>query len=378
MTMLAMRARGFHALFVVLVACGGNASTARPSSHPPVARPAPEDRYDFAAPPPLAPALVRVHLIDVGQGAATLFELSCGAILVDTGGEEDRLYHSGTSLHAYLEDFFRHRPDLNRTLAGLFITHPHVDHARNVKDVATSYTVENVVTDGRTSGSGGSEQAWLQTWATAHAKFFPVSSEEVPAGGLTNGTIDPLACADVDPKITVLWGAVPSRPPHWSAKTWDDENNHSVVVRVDVGKASFLVSGDLEVEGAHALIEKHRGTSALDVDVWEVSHHGSYNGTSPELVSALSPEIALLAVGPVERELSWTAWDYGHPRKVTIEMLEGSIRRTRRPVRMDVATAARGAFEPHDLTKAIYGTGWDGSVVITATTEGRYRVQTER
>ena len=30
-------------------------------------------------------ASMRVHVIDVGQGAATLVEFSCGAVLVDTG-----------------------------------------------------------------------------------------------------------------------------------------------------------------------------------------------------------------------------------------------------------------------------------------------------
>jgi len=32
---------------------------------------------------------MRVHVINVGQGAATLFEFQCGAVLVDTGGESN-------------------------------------------------------------------------------------------------------------------------------------------------------------------------------------------------------------------------------------------------------------------------------------------------
>jgi hypothetical protein len=39
--------------------------------------------------PPAHPAPQRMaaHTLDVGQGAATLFELPCAAVLVDTGGE---------------------------------------------------------------------------------------------------------------------------------------------------------------------------------------------------------------------------------------------------------------------------------------------------
>ena len=47
---------------------------------------------------------MRVHLIDVGQGAATLLEFSCGAILVDTGGEVTTAaeFNSTDKLLAYL------------------------------------------------------------------------------------------------------------------------------------------------------------------------------------------------------------------------------------------------------------------------------------
>ena len=92
---------------------------------------------------------MRAHLIDVGQGAATLFEFSCGAVLVDTGGEANGYFDSSNALVAYLADFFDRRRDLNRTIDLLVITHPHRDHALNARLVAESFTVRNVVTDGR-------------------------------------------------------------------------------------------------------------------------------------------------------------------------------------------------------------------------------------
>src|SRR5438552_18541405 len=74
---------------------------------------------------------MKIHLINVGQGAATLLEFPCGAVLVDTGGENN----TGDALVTYLDAFFVRRTDLDRTIAVLFVTHPHIDHARNVAAV---------------------------------------------------------------------------------------------------------------------------------------------------------------------------------------------------------------------------------------------------
>jgi beta-lactamase superfamily II metal-dependent hydrolase len=77
-------------------------------------------------------AQMRVHLINVGQGCATLIEFPCAAILVDTGGESDSLFNSSDSLRAYLHDFFDKRNDLNHTLQCVYLTHPHIDHTLGI------------------------------------------------------------------------------------------------------------------------------------------------------------------------------------------------------------------------------------------------------
>jgi competence protein ComEC len=58
---------------------------------------------------------MRVHFIDVGQGAATLFEFADGAVLVDTGGEENASVHSDAMLDPYLDVFFERRPERKRS-----------------------------------------------------------------------------------------------------------------------------------------------------------------------------------------------------------------------------------------------------------------------
>jgi len=326
---------------------------------------------------------MRAHLIDIGQGAATLFELPCGAVLVDTGGETNDAFDSGKALEKYLDDFFAARPDLNRTIDLLVITHAHKDHALNAAMVTGKYAVKNVVTNGfvkKSTGnyhSGGREQEKLETWAKESAKLQIVETAGVPAGGLTSPTIDPVACAGADPELGVLWGHVAEKPAGWNEEAFEEANNHSVALRIGFGRASFLVTGDLELEAIPLLLAKHAASRALDVDVWQVSHHGSKNGASAALLDAISPEIALLGTGRADREKMWTAWAYGHPNKTVIDLVASHVERRRPKAEVVVGTKAK-TFERYDLSRAIYATGWDGNVVVGATWSGRYRALTKQ
>ena len=56
---------------------------------------------------------MRLHFIDVGQGDATLVEFPCGAMLVDTGAEQNAEFDGVAQLESYLEAFFARRTDLS-------------------------------------------------------------------------------------------------------------------------------------------------------------------------------------------------------------------------------------------------------------------------
>jgi hypothetical protein len=97
------------------------------------------------------------------------------------------------------------------------------------------------------TSSGGRQQEWLQNWAAQHAAFEAIFAEEIAPGGLTSAIIDPVACAGAgaDPRLTVLWGALGEAPAGGSEEELDNANNHSVVLRAELGRASLLISGDL-------------------------------------------------------------------------------------------------------------------------------------
>ena len=109
-----------------------------------------------------------------------------------------------------------------------------------------------------------------------------------------------------------------------------------------------------------------------------MSHHGSHNGVSKPLTDALTPVIALLATGPEERHLQpMSAWAFGHPRERVIDLLLTAVSRTRENTLRKVAKGVKD-FANRRIDKAIYATGWDGNVVITADRAGTYEVRTER
>jgi hypothetical protein len=116
---------------------------------------------------------------------------------------------------------------------------------------------------------------------------------------------------------------------------------------------------------------------------YHIAHHGSYNGTSPPLVKAVSPTMAVISMGPPDRDAMWTAVAYGHPRKVAGDMIAAALKENGRSpsLYIKVATKAgsKGAasqreFVKESMTKAIYATGWDGTVVVSADNDHQLHV----
>ena len=328
------------------------------------------------------------HLINVGQGAATLLEFSCGLVLIDTGGgAPPRLWTR--QLTNYLDGVLARRPDLNRTIDLVVFTHPHTDHTAGAPALANAgrYRLRHVVTNAQRAGSGIRTQNQLTAFVgEANVTRMDISKLGSGNDGFTNSAIDPLRCNGEAPDIRLLWGSAAD------AATWPssaDGNNKSVVVRVDFGESSFLVIGDLEESGQRALIRRYAANPAiLDADVYQVGHHGSRNGTTPELVAAMTPEIAIIGSGnPSDEEPNFAAFGFGHPNRQAVAMLSEpesgvSMRRPTRPVAVGIrgrppSGSPPAEYEAQDVDRAIFATGWDGNVIVYARRNGEKRVLTD-
>ena len=152
--------------------------------------------------------------------------------------------------------------------------------------------------------------------------------------GLTDGELDPFNCGSVDPQVHVLAGAHEVNPG-WPEGDFTNQNNHSLVTRIDFDEASFLFMGDLEEAAIESLLERYGESSsgALNTDILQVGHHGSNNATTAPLLRAVTPNVAVIAVGEWTfgrgSAARFTTFAFGHPRANVVPRQDTSPRAAR-------------------------------------------------
>jgi len=328
---------------------------------------------------------MRAHFVDVGQGAATLLEFPCGAVLIDTGAQDPEHV---ARLISYLDRFFGGRPDLNATLAEVIITHPHIDHSMGLRPIAGKFKILNYVDDGQMRGSGKANVIWIRKQIkegklpTRLREVWDDEIQNLPERrGLTDNAIDPIKCDNCDPKIVILSGGMEENPG-WSQKDFNNLNNHSLVTRVDFGESSFLFTGDMEAPALSTLVEYYSGTDMLRADVYQVGHHGSYNATTDGFLEKATPQLAVISCGEWDfgkdtPKNPFTTFAYGHPRYDAIDLLNHAISTPRRPAIQGGVFLSPRKPGRLQIDKAIYCTGWDGTITIDADLHGKFRADVE-
>ena len=324
------------------------------------------------------------HFIDVGQGDAILLEFPCGAILIDTGAQDSAHV---TYLLDYLSTIYKRRGDLANTLETVFITHDHPDHVKGLEEVITHFKVKRLIYNGKTKANEVGELCRVLRNKNKYGLAVEdVTFEKAIANGnrdgLTDSMIDPVQCDKCDPKITVLSGGF-LKNPGWSVKQFANKNNHSLVIRVDFGKSSFLFTGDLEEDALNKVVAYYHPVDAahpglLDTDILKAGHHGSYNATNVDFLDAVTPQMAVISVGSWSfgkgSSNQFTTYAYGHPRKETLDLLSQIINKLRAKEVTIRAGIGPRKFVNYIVRKNIYATAWDKSVQVVASLDGNYTV----
>jgi competence protein ComEC len=221
----------------------------------------------------------RLEALDVGQGDALLLTVDRAAWLVDTG--DARPVDSGARVVV---------PQLRRSgihrLRGLVLTHPHRDHCGGAASVLAALPVDTLYV-ARVSAAD-------TAYARLRAAYPHVAVRELARG-------DVLQLAERY-RAAVLWpdsaDVLESGPNDCSIVLWAHGSQHPDV----------LLTGDLQADGEARLLEfaagelAELGTSML---VLKAGHHGSDTSSTPEFLSAVQPDLALVCVGARNR--------YGHP-----------------------------------------------------------------
>lgn len=258
---------------------------------------------------------VELHVVDVGQGDAIAIRSPAGRwLLVDAGIARDGWDAGSRRVVPYLG-----RRGARR-LEAVIITHPDADHMGGAAAVIRAFRPRWVGDPGLPAGKAGYLRV-LESAAGARTRWV----------ALRRGLSFHLDGMDV----TFLYPG--PLPPDGEA------NASSVVLRVEYGEFSALLTGDAPASVERALVERYG--PALEADVLKVGHHGSATSTSRELLAAVAPTHALISAGRGNR--------YGHPHPVVLARL-----------------ARHGA--------RVYRTDRQGSVVVRGDAAGHIEVRTDR
>lgn len=219
--------------------------------------------------------LLQVHFIDVGQADCIL--LTCGGetMLVDGGDWEDQ-----DSIIAYLQ------LQNIQSLTYVVGTHGHADH------IGSLYDAVNAFPTGRVFFNEPYYDSYNFRELQAAAQRQGVSIE-VPQPGDTWTLGNAL--------VTVL-GPIKAHP--------ENLNDNSLVLRVDHGDRSLLLTGDMEWLEEQDL---YQSGANLQADLLKVGHHGSQTSTSYVLLSKVQPQYAVISCGRDN--------EYGHPHEGPVARL---------------------------------------------------------
>ena len=222
----------------------------------------------LASPPPRLAAV----FLDVGQGDSTLLLGATGeAVLVDGGPDPVLLI---AALDRYGVD----------DLALVVVTHAHEDHAAGIAALPGRRSIGRIWYP----GPPHTGESWEQVMIGAAVFDIPV---EVATPGMST-IVDGMRVEVMAP-----------------LRRYEGINDQSVVLRIEAGGASLLLTGDIEATA-------QRDLGPLPSDILKVPHHGART-SDLEWLAASMPRLSIISVGEN---------DYGHPAPGVLEVLAaGSV-----------------------------------------------------
>ena len=228
--------------------------------------------YPFA--PQLAPGKLELTAIDVGQGDSLFLAFPDGhTMLVDGGGfppmgrkRQPRLDTGEDVISPFLWSRSIRRIDI------IVNTHAHEDHTQGLHAIIDNFHPRELWT-------GASPPSSVRDALFAHARSAGMLIRPMHAGDSFHfGQVRGVALAPVP-------GYVPGDAP---------ANNDSLVLRIEFGRRSLLLAGDMESPIEQALLDEGVLSRA---DILKVGHHGSRTSSTSPFLDALHPSFGVISDG---------------------------------------------------------------------------------
>jgi len=216
-----------------------------------------------------------VDVIDVGHGDAILVRSPAGGTMLIDGGDQSEFRDCGRSIVA---PFLRAQGVSH--LDYVVCTHPDRDHSGGLFYVLRNFSVGTLV---------------LQGVPSAH----PLEAGLVRLAGELGVPVQRAMRGDA---VALPGATVEVLYPDAAVRATESVNNLSVVLRVSWPGFSLLTTGDIE-----ALAEAHLvAAGECRADFLKVPHHGSATSSTPNLLAAVAPRVALCSTdaGPNRRPVA--------------------------------------------------------------------------
>lgn len=249
---------------------------------------------------------VSVSFIDVGQGDSILVEYpKHHTVLIDTGPKSERFDAGERIILPYLlEKRIKH-------LDALILTHPHEDHVGGALAVLNNVPVDwvGVPDDGKNWGDLRQANAGLFSKDGSRPSSVESSIADPLAVKLSQIKINSLHAGDqivLDPdlKIEVLG------PGEVLTNTHSDPNNNSIVLKLEYGGQSVLLSADMETEEMREIVQSGQDWRS---DYFKEPHHGSRFSLNMDYLDSISPKAVFVSVGRNS---------FGHPSPQVLQYWE--------------------------------------------------------
>ena len=230
---------------------------------------------------PEGSAQVKVHFIDVGQGDCTLVMSRGEAMLIDSGERDD-----SDRVIKYLKE-----QGITK-LSCIIVTHPHTDHMGEMPDILKAFKTDKFIMPKVPDNMVPTIMRYEKMLKQIKNQGLEISwssNSEFRLGDAVINTYTPKG-------------------------QFEELNDYSTVVKISCGSRKFLIMGDAEKEEESDLLAQKFDFRA---DVLKVPHHGSYKGTTSELLKAVGAQYAVICCGKNN--------DYGHPHDSTLKRIKKFI-----------------------------------------------------
>jgi competence protein ComEC len=207
----------------------------------------------------------KVTFLDVGHGDATVIQSPGGRIaVVDAGNSNEFADYGERAVAPYLWYEGSNRIDY------LFLTHADRDHMGGALYLLEHMSVGEVLLGPVPSESDTEREVLARCAEKAVPARRVVAGQTFDLGGAT---------------LTVL-----HPPADWPGV--HDDNNLSIVLRLDWETMRVLLPGDVESVAETMLL-----FTDCDADVLKVPHHGSKTSSTEPFIDAVSPKFAVISTG---------------------------------------------------------------------------------